>query len=222
VNGLEQSLRALAAELEWPETPELAARLEPAPRRDRRRLVLAVAAAVLLAVAIAFAVPPARSSILRFLHLGGVTIERVSVLPPAQERPLGADLGAVVSAADARAALGAPFRLPRLGGTPVLHESYGVVSALLDDHGPVLLSETSAVGLLKKLSSTSVVEQAPIGPGVDGIWIAGAQHVFFGPGLPPRYAGNVLVWERDGVTYRLEGRGLTKARAVELARELDG
>jgi hypothetical protein len=221
VTDLERSLRALAGGLEWPETPELALRLEPA-RRGRRRLVLAAVAAALLAIAIAFAVPPARSSILRFLHLGGVTIERVSVLPPAQERPLGAELGAVVSAGRARAALGAPFRLPRLGGAPVLHETYGVVSALLDDHGPVLLTETSGVGLLKKLSATSQVEQAVIGPGVEGIWIAGAQHVFFGPGLPPRYAGNTLVWERGGVTYRLEGRGLTKARAIELAREIDG
>jgi hypothetical protein len=220
VSELEQSLRSLAAVLEWPEAPELALRLEPAPRR-RRRLVLAAVAAALLALAIAFAVPPARSSILRFLHLGGVTIERVSVLPPAQERPLGADLGTVVSAGRARAVLGAPFRLPRLRGAPVLHESYGVVSALLDDDGPVLLGETSGVGLLKKLTATSQVEQAVIAPGVEGIWIAGPQHVFFGPGLPPRYAGNVLVWERDRVTFRLEGRGLTKERALELAREID-
>jgi hypothetical protein len=224
VNGVEQSLRALAAELEWPETPELAERLELAPRaRSRRRLVLVAVAAALVAVAVAFAVPPARSAILRFLHLGGVTIERVSVLPPAQERPLGEGLGSPVTPARARLILGGPFLLPEVRGTPVLHESDGVVSALLAAPEPVLLTETAFTGLLKKLASVSThVEQVAIEPGVAGLWISGAPHVFLGPELPPRLAGNVLVWERDGVTYRLEGRSLAKARALELARQVGG
>ena len=70
-----------------------------AARRDasspRWGLVL-VLAAVLVAFAVALAVPGARSAILRALHLEGVSIERVRVLPPAQERPLAAGLGALV------------------------------------------------------------------------------------------------------------------------------
>ena len=222
MNGLEQSLRALAAELEWPETPDLAGRLELAsPRRRPRRLVLVAVAAALLAIAIAFAVPPARSSILRFLHLGGVTVERVSVLPPAQERPLAADLGSPVSAARARAILGRPFRLPPAESAPTLYERDGTVSALLADRGPILLTETAFTGLMKKLSATSEVEPVQVEPGVDGLWIAGPAHVFYGPDLPPRLAANVLLWERGGVTYRLEGRSLTKERALELARRID-
>ena len=99
----------------------------------------------------------------------------------------------------------------------------GVVSAMLATPEPVLLTETSGTGLMKKLASIGTsIEQAPIAPGVDGLWIAGAPHVFFGPALPPRLAGNVLLWEQGGVTFRLEGRALTKERAVELAREIAG
>ena len=50
-----------------------------------------------------FAVPQSRGAILRFFHLGADTIEFVDTLPPADERPLDAGLGAPVSLADARA-----------------------------------------------------------------------------------------------------------------------
>ena len=220
MNGLEQSLRALAAQVEWPATPDVAGRLELVPPRGRRRrrLVLVAIAAALLAIAIAFAVAPARSSILRFLHLGGVTVERVSVLPPAEQRPLAADLGSPVGAARARAILGGPLRLPPVAGAPALYERDGTVSALLADPEPLLLTETAFTGLMKKLSATSEVESVEVEPGVEGLWIAGPAHVFFGPDLPPRLAANVLLWEQGGVTYRLEGRSLTKERALELAR----
>ncbi len=66
------------------------------------------------------------------------------------------------------------------------------------------------------------VEQARIDAETEGLWIAGEQHVVYWLAAPPRLAGNVLLWERDGVTYRLEGRTLTKERALELARELGG
>src|SRR5439155_12047013 len=117
---LEHSLRTLAADVQWPATPDFAERLVLAPRRRRRRVLLAaIAAAVAIAVAVALAVPSARSSILRFLHLGGVTIERVSTLPQATERPLAADLGHPVTPAEARVLLGAPFLLPDTAGPPL-------------------------------------------------------------------------------------------------------
>jgi hypothetical protein len=222
----EIELRALAGEIEWPATPDFASRLEPVlaqrprPGRRRRALLVALAAAV-LAVAVAMAVPQARSSILRFFHLGGVTIERVDTLPPAEERPLAADLGDRVTAEQAALVLGTPFALPRAGQAPALYERSGVVSALLAAPGPVLLSQSRFTGLMKKAAAVSTsVEQVSIAPGAEGIWITGAAHVFFGPELPPRLAGNVLLWEKDGVTFRLEGRTLTRERALELARQI--
>ena len=223
MSELERALSAVAAEIEWPETPAFELWLERAPRRRRRGLLVAVALA-LVALGLAFAVPQARSAILRFFHLGGVTVARVSTLPAAEQRPLAADLGVPVSRAEAEAALGGPVALPRVHGEPQLYARDGIVSAVLATPEPVLLSEFRAgegVSLLKKVAGASTgVEWVRIDPGAEGLWIAGEEHVVFWLAAPPRLAGNVLVWERDGVTYRLEGRTLTKERALELAREL--
>src|SRR3954471_8327947 len=122
MSELERSLRALAPELAWPDTPDVARRLE-LRRRPRRRLVPLLAAAFALALlAVALAVPDARTSILRFLHLGGVTIERVSTLPHAEERPLAATLGPPIAPEEAAIVLGRPFVFPHLEGRrPGLH-----------------------------------------------------------------------------------------------------
>src|SRR4051812_48186820 len=127
---LERALRSL--QVDWPTTP--AVRLELAPRRGRRRIVLIVA--LVVAIAVAVAVPSSRSTILRFFHLGGVTVIRVSTLPAAEERPLAAGLGAIVTDEEARRALGVPF-LPHEHGK--LYEQGGFVSTVLG--GPLLLSE---------------------------------------------------------------------------------
>jgi hypothetical protein len=219
---LEQLLHALTAEVEWPETPDVTGRLRLEPRRrSRRRLLLVAVAAALLAIAVALAVPTARSAILRFFHLGGVTIERVSTLPRAEERPLAADLGRRVSATEAKAVLGAPFRLPRTSHEPALYERAPTVSALLATPEPVLLTETRLSGLMKKLSTGSTtIRRVEVEPGVEGLWLSGARHVYLGPQAPPRLAGNVLLFESGAITYRLEGRTLTRERALELAREI--
>ena len=128
----------------------------------RRPVALALAVLVLVVVA-AFAVPRSRGAILRFLHLGGVTVERVDRLPPAQERPLGADIGPVVSLQEAEQAVGRQLLLPPLDPLPKLHlERGGFVSLLFRLHGePAQLSElgTSDEGIYKKLvvGSTSTL-----------------------------------------------------------------
>ena len=77
---------------------------------DPRSLVL-VLAVLVVALAAALAVPQARTSILRFFHLEGVTVERVDRLPAT--RPLGRlELGAPVTPAEARRRLGVPVLFP--------------------------------------------------------------------------------------------------------------
>jgi hypothetical protein len=219
---LDGQLRRLSVEIEWPATPPLSLRLEPRRRQRGRPLVL-VLAAIVIAVIIAFSVPAARSAILRFFHLGSVTVEQVAVLPPAQERPLAAGLGPLVDAAAAKAALGAPMRLPPLPGPPELHLRAGVVSTLLATPQPVLLSEfRSASFILKKVASLSTnVVPLTVG-GAPGLWISGQQHVVLLPTASPRLAGNVLLWQSQGTVYRLEGRNLTKQLALRLAAEING
>src|SRR5436190_16743655 len=91
---LERALAALGNELEFPPTPNVWPRV--AERLQRRRwvrpAVFALAAGA-LAIGIAMAVPPARSAILKFFHIGAATVERVETLPPAQTRPFSSGLG---------------------------------------------------------------------------------------------------------------------------------
>ncbi len=222
MSELERLLTEAAREFEWPPTPRLG--LPAGERRSRRRqLVLALLAASLVAVGVGLAVPGARSAILRALHLEGETIVRVAVLPPAQERPLGSGLGPRVTTAAAARALGHPVALPPLAGTPVFHLQYGVVSLLLE--GPVLVAEFEGGGgseIVKKvISGATTVRAVQVGK-TTGFWISGPAHLYLGPDVPPRLAGNALVWNSGGLLLRIEGRGLTEAHALRLAAELDG
>jgi hypothetical protein len=226
MSELERALTALGREVEWPDTPAFALRFEPPVRRggSRRRVLVPALAVVAVAIGIAFAVPPARSAILDFFGLGAVKVERVSTLPSAEERPLGAALGRRVSYAEAEAILGGPVLLPDVSGRPQLYERNGVISAVLATPEPVLISALRPLGgeyLLKKVAGISTrVEDVAIDDRLRGLWIAGEKHVVYWLDAPPRLAGNVLVWEDRGVTYRIEGRRLTRERALELAREL--
>lgn len=207
--------RALARlELDWPETPEFDLSRRPA----RRRWPVAVALAAVIALGVAFAVPSARSAILRFLHLRGVSIERVHTLPAAEERSLRASLGTPISHVAAQQLLGRPFAL---AGVRV-YRSGSAVSALVE---PGLVLTEIRTGpdemILKKYAGGATqVEAVRLGDGVDGIWIHGGRHVFMVPQLAPRYAGNTLLWQRGAITYRLEGRGLTLGRARRFSEVL--
>jgi len=215
--NLERELRGL--DVAWPPTPSF--RFEPAPARRRRTWLLVGVAAACVALAAALAVPASRSAILRLLHLGGVSVERVETLPPAEERPLGADLGQVVGEREARLVV-PRLVLPRSGEAPPLHESGEVVSLVLRYRGrPVLLSELPGdASLLKKLAVGGTSVEFVRVAGGEGAWLSGRRHVVVYPAAPARLAGDTLVWVVGRTTYRLEGPGLRKAAALELARSL--
>jgi hypothetical protein len=216
--NLETELRALP--IDWPQTPQF--ELELAQRRRRRwPLAVAIAAA---AVAAALSVPESRGVILRFFQLGGVTIQVVDTLPAADERPLTAGLGPVISTASAKRVIH-PLLLPALDPPPPLHYTPGNVVSLVFEHEghPVLLSEFPGGGgvYLKKLASGgSHIDGASVAGASAGLWVSGPRHVVFFAGQSPRLAGNVLLWEADGVTYRLEGPHLAEAEAISLAQSL--
>lgn len=219
--ALESELRALAGEIAWPTTPTLRAELEPRRRGLRRPLLAAVALAV-TAVAVALAVPQSRATILRFFRLGAATVQFVQRLPAAQERPLAAELGPAVPTATARTITHGTLLLPPFSPAPPLHAKEGVISVLFRYHGaPVLLSEVYETdGLLKKIAGSATrIVSVSVG-GNPGLWLSGAPHVYYFPGAPPRLAHNVLVWQADHLTLRLEGRHLTKAAAETLAQAL--
>jgi len=231
---LERALLAVGRELDVPETPALAPRvLARIERRSRRRLagLVAVAAAV-VAVGIAFAVPQARSSILRFFHLGAATVERVDTLPPAQQRPLVAGLGPARTRTDAERVAGIPVVLPPFEhGAPTRYYARpGLIATSFRSHGKtVLLAELGGqqLGFTKKLVSPGTdVQPAEVSRAYDGLWLSGGRHVIIwgsptGPAkeVATRLAGNVLVWQTRTRTYRLEG-DLSRDAAIALAGQI--
>lgn len=213
---LERELRG--SRVEWPATPRFALELG----RRRRRWPIAVAIAI-AAIAVAFAVPQSRASILHFFDIGRVHVRVVDTLPPAQERPLSAGLGKRVTLQEARADFPG-LLLPATATTPALYLAPGNVLSLLFVHEgePLLLSELLGGGgvYLKKLASGSTgIEGVRVGD-ARGVWLSGSPHVFFTPQRSPRLAGNVLLWESDSTTYRLEGRKLGKSEAIAIAESL--
>ena len=233
MTSLEIRLRALGHEIDVPPARDLAPsvlrRLEGRrPFAWRRAAVLALAL-VAIAVGAAFAVPQARSAILRFFHIGGEKIIRVDTLPPAVERSEAAGLGSPVSRGQAESTLGFRFLLPP--GKPSEHvyllgDSVGTV--VLRWHGrPVLLSEFSSAGEmgLKKLTSNQTHLQWVRVDGRDAVWIRGTHTLtYFDRQLgfreqTIRVRGNVLVWTRGLLTLRLEG-DLSRSQAIALAETI--
>ncbi len=239
MNGLERELRALAPVVDWPDAPDVSAAVTAriaAPHPPRRRLPprLGLALAVLvLAVGLAFAVPPARTAILDWLGLGSAQIERVDELPPLQLNASLELLGEPTTLADARRRAGFPVASPPRG-EPAPDEIRVVddrrVSFLWRDGEHLRLLVTQVPGLLQrgailqKLIPPSVwIERLTI-DGDGAVFLTGGPHAVYLLGPNGSFeedhgwlAGTTLLVDRGGATLRIEG-DLTRDRAVGLAR----
>jgi len=214
---LELALRQLGADLDWPPEPALAPRVGaqiriPARRSLRRPIVLGFAV-IALAVAVAMAVPPARSAILDFFGIGGVEIHRVETLPPLPTER--AAPGTRVPLAEARN--GVDFDLVVPAGYRSVYLEDGIVTFVWPDR--LLMELRGDEQLLKKVvDRDSSIEWTDVN-GYPAVWIQGAPHGLYMPGGDSRLAGHTLIWVRDGITFRLEG-DVTRLRALTLARAL--
>ena len=230
MSSLERQLQQLGQQLEYPPEPDAA----PAvlARLDRRPLPwrpVAVALAVLaVAVGATFAVPQARTAILKWFHLRGVTVERVGTLPPALEASQAGGLGRPLSREEAERAVGFQLALPP-GTEPrrvyVLDGALASVVLRAEGHA-LLLSEYRPVdfGLLKKSAGAKSVIEPVLVNGEQGLWLEGGPHTltYFNRRGEFRQRtvmirGNVLLWTDGQLTLRLEGR-LTKAAALRVGR----
>jgi hypothetical protein len=247
VTELEQALRELGRELELPASPDVVpavlTQLQPRPaarlslrRPTGRRLLVALAVVALAAVAATLAVPEARSALFRVLHIGSERIELVDDLPPVEESDgLGtAFLGEQVSLDEARRRAGFPLR--ELGEAPdrvYLDGTRPTVWFLYGAPRDVRLLVAQVPGLrveqdlfLKKLATPATSVHEVSIAGARGYFLSGEPHLVllldesgFVVEDSARLAGNVLVWEDGGVTYRLEG-DFSEDEAVELAESL--
>jgi hypothetical protein len=220
MNELEQALVALGRELELPAAPDVstAVRARLGEPRRPRRLLLAAAVALLVAIGVAFAVPPARAAILRFFHLGGATVTIVERLPPARIRAGLPGTPARLGEAPFRVLLPdgqRPDGVRRDGGTVWLR------------YGPpgrprLLVAETRTGGpwLFKKVAAADTTVRPTQVEGRPALWIAGARHQLRLPlpGGGVHLAGNTLLWQQGALTLRLEADvGLERARQVAAA-----
>jgi hypothetical protein len=223
-----------AADAWFPPTPPIAeaalARLPATPdaaaRRRVRRRTLAIALAALLLTGAAIA-----ASSLDLVP--GIRIQRVEQLPeiPYTEPPA---YGAPVTLEDARRVVPFVLTLPEGLGDPdglLLdrdRSGSGIVTAVYgrdDDARLVLTQFDGGPVLFDKLLTYDTSAQFVDVDGAPGIWIEDDEHAVFYGGLGNEdrvggyLSGNVLVWQRGRVTYRIEA-GVSRDEALELARSL--
>lgn len=221
---LELSLTRLRDHVVFPVTPELVddvmAQLDtavPRPRKQWRR-VAAVAAVVMVAVLLIL--PGPRRAVADLLGLGGVSVRSIDRLPTVEVAT--AFPGRETTVADAHEAVDFPLLLPTLSAEPdVIFLDSSVPGGLVTlgyGSGPggygLVITEMSGRldgPLLEKVvgPDTNVV---PLLVGTDdGFWIEGAPHLLLVLDRagrdrvdPPRLVGTTLLFERNGVTVRIE------------------
>jgi hypothetical protein len=230
---LERELRSLAHAIDWPDVDvasSAAAELRagrtanrPPPRLSLwpRRRVVALAVAALLLVA--------GTAVAARLALGSITIHVVpklsspyaparsilgraaspeavaSLVRVSTDAPLGAPDGMFLARSPTRASLtwDAPEGAPHLDDT-------GWRAILMAFHGTDAIAATKEV-----LPRTSLV---PVRVGTSpGYWVEGPHQLVLPEGGTLRLRGGVLIWTRNGVTYRLEST-LSKDDALAVGR----
>jgi hypothetical protein len=238
-------LRRAAPAFKFPPTPELAdtvARsLASAPDRPRvrsRSAVLGVACALVTAATLLGASEGARSALTNALDLvPGVEIVRAYQLP-ARTALLAepTEWGSSVRLEEARNRAPYALRLPSLLPEPktvYVDESDGgtavtVIYGLGREGASIVLTQWHPSMLLfrKVLRSPDAQVTTQRVDGVEGLWILGDHEVFY-VGMDrrshrgsPALSGAALVWQRDAVTYRLEG-DLTLEDALAVVRSLN-
>lgn len=240
--------RSVAADLARPvPTPSPPSWRRPS-RPWRWSLGLAAAALLVVASAFLALVPAARFALGETLGVAGVRIFRIDADPTVSPTPVGGNLGLGrrLTLAKAASAVPYPIAVPTLAGFADPDEVYlarvpteGMVSFVYRPRSGLPESPTGGVGALltqfpgrtddpvaeKGVGPAATVEPVEIRDG-HGFWIEGEAHLFVYRDIDgePRYeeyrlAGNVLLWDENGVTYRLES-ALDKERAISIARSL--
>jgi len=213
MTDLELELRDLSAHLDVPPTPPLLGGvLARVTRRKRRRRLVGVAVAFMVAaLAVALAVPGSRASLLRFFHIRGASVALVDRLPPVTSHR----------------SLGQPIALDQAGFRLLLPSSRRPEKVYAGDGGYWLRYPGLLMFEFQSGDGSQIVKKATIGAanveyvqvrGEPGIWIGG-RHALYLPGGPPVAAGHALIWQHGGLTLRLEA-AVPRDQALAIARSV--
>ena|SRR5205809_3378637 len=203
----------------------------------------AFATLAILLIAIAIASPGVRAAAREFLHLRGIDIFPVPSVATVAPSAAVAIPGERVSLDEARRRVHFTVRQPATPelGSPdaVVLDTTGAAERVTLVYGaragfpPTQLQGVSALLVEFRGSVDATFFGKSIGPGTTleevtvnggrGFWLAGAPHFFFyrdasGAILQEtlRLAGNTLIWEQDGVTFRLEAE-ISRDQALRIA-----
>lgn len=245
---IEQALLDLANHIDWPDPSEqnadLRRRLAVAPVKPRRRHWIPATALVLVVVAsLLLLSPTAREAVADLLGVAGIEIR----FDPDPAQVVGAELqlGEEVTLEQAAEAVDFEVSVPGDPGPPDAvflsdRPSSGRVSMVWVGSETLPASGDSEIGLIYSQFASELAEGADFVKSVTpdtsvravevddaiGLWIEGAPHVISYEDAAgnrveeeTRLAGNVLMWESEGVTHRIEtteGLGPTLALAGSL------
>lgn len=236
----EARVQETARHLTYPETPNLAARVRLRSRSGRRwhpawRWATALLLFVLLLVA---AVPEVRALVLEFIRVGAVRIfpvqvsETPPVYYPGQPTPLPSTrlMPGETNLTEARAKSGFDFQLPAYPadlGQPnhVYLQDRGeklvtLVWLKADGSERLILEILDEQLLASKFSSLEDSQPVTVNGEEGGLWLPSPHWVIYffsqdGFILSRVVQGSVLIWQADGLTYRLESDlRLDEARRV--------
>jgi hypothetical protein len=230
---MERLLVELGGLIEWPEhadqAPAVLRRLSaPARPARRRRWVPVTAVLVLVLASILLLSPRAREAVADLLGVAGIEVR----FAPDAQPPIGfgLDLGEAVTLAEASEAVDFDLVRPGALGPPDAvylsrRPSEGRISMVWEGAGTLPGAGESSIGLIysqfaldlaenelfvKSVRPDNGVRAVDVG-GIIGLWIDGAPHQITYEDAAAniveeetRLAGNVLMWERAGVTHRIE------------------
>lgn len=217
----------------------------PRPGLRRWRTAYGFAAVVVVILTFVSLFPDARRAVANWLGVGGV---RIDVVPEGDgsSPPGRLDLGEEVTIDVARQTVpfsltlpsSGPFERPDLifldedSGTPRVSFVYaprpGIPPSEVTGTGAILtlMQGDVPIAAVKKVVGPDTRVRATEIDGRPAYWVAGAPHevqYLDEEGDPlrlsSRLAGNVLLWDRGNITYRLEAR-FTFKEAIEVARSI--
>lgn len=174
--------------------------------RDRWRAFLAGFLVLLAGLALT---PPVRATVAEWLRIGGVQAQPVGSGP--STAPPVPTVAGHLSLEQAAQTAGFTPKLPKELGAPTgVEASKGFIATSWS--GVRLEQFQSGIEplyLKRYYGSLDYIDQ------INAFWFKAPHDLVLVDKRVVRIAGPTLVWERDGVTFRLEG--VDKARAVELA-----
>lgn len=236
---------AVARRIDHPPPRSAAAQSFPRRPTRRAALLVAAGLLVTLAGCVAALLSPAGTTLADRFGVRGIDIVFWDDAPTVTPPPVGTGLrlGRRVALTEARAAVEFGVRVPRSGPLAEPDEVYvsippadGMVSFVFRPRRGLPESPQTGVGALltqfpgeidrplafKGIPPDGRVESVAVGRGT-GFWIDGEAHVFLyrDPSGEVRFeefrlAGNVLLWEAGGLTFRLES-ALDRKAAIALA-----